>query len=138
MNNYTMRTYSPSDYDMLCGWWYAHGKPSRPEIFLPKCGVVCEFNGNPIAALFLYMDNSCGMCMADNAVSAPKLPLKQALIAFRHCISCLKNIAAGFGYHTIAVFTTKGIAKVLKKQGFETTNTNLQMLCSLTKENENG
>ncbi|MBU6183304.1 MAG: hypothetical protein KGR46_10910 [Verrucomicrobia bacterium] len=133
-NNYTMRTYKPSDYEMLCGWWYAHGKPSRPEIFLPKCGVVCEFGGRSVAALFLHMDNSCGMCMAEHAVSAPKLPLRVARTAFLHCIACLKEIATGFGYHTISVFTKPAIAGILaRSSGFTRVQPGLVQMVAKTQ-----
>jgi hypothetical protein len=135
MNNITMRPYTESDYDMLCEWWHAHGKQRRPEQMLPKCGVVCELDGKPTSALFLHMDNSCGMCMADHAVSVPGLSLKQAMLAFRHCVSCLKKIAKDFGYHTMAVFTYPGIARVLERQGFrEGTRDQVFLMKSLQEE----
>jgi hypothetical protein len=120
---------------MLCEWWHAHGKQRRPEQMLPKCGVVCELDGKPTSALFLHMDNSCGMCMADHAVSVPGLSLKQAMLAFRHCVSCLKKIAKDFGYHTMAVFTYPGIARVLERQGFrEGTRDQVFLMKSLQEE----
>jgi hypothetical protein len=135
MNNITMRPYTDGDYDMLCEWWHAHGKQRRPEQMLPKCGVVCELDGKPTSALFLHMDNSCGMCMADHAVSVPGLSLKQAMLAFRHCVSCLKKIAKDFGYHTMAVFTYPGIARVLERQGFrEGTRDQVFLMKSLQEE----
>jgi hypothetical protein len=138
MNNITMRPYTDGDYDMLCEWWHAHGKQRRPEQMLPKCGVVCELDGKPTSALFLHMDNSCGMCMADHAVSVPGLSLKQAMLAFRHCVSCLKKIAKDFGYHTMAVFTYPGIARVLERQGFRECNRNQVFLMTPTEEVSNG
>jgi hypothetical protein len=117
-----IRHYEPTDYDMISEWCYFHGKHPRPEPMLPKCGVICEMEGEPVSALFLCMDNSSGMCMADHAVSKPRLPLKKALLAFRHCMACLQKIAIGLGYHTMAVFTYEGIAKVLKNQGFQELN----------------
>jgi hypothetical protein len=138
MNNITMRPYTESDYDMLCEWWHAHGKQRRPEQMLPKCGVVCELDGKPTSALFLHMDNSCGMCMADHAVSAPGLSLKAAMLAFRHCVSCLKKIAKDFGYHTMAVFTYPSIARVLERQGFREANRDQVFLMTPTEEVSNG
>jgi hypothetical protein len=136
MNNITMRPYMESDYDMLCEWWHAHGKQRRPEQMLPKCGVVCELDGKPTSALFLHMDNSCGMCMADHAVSVPGLSLKQAMLAFRHCVSCLKKIAKDFGYHTIAVTTYRGIARRLESQGFRELSRNQVAMIATTSGEE--
>lgn len=135
MSDYTLRHYDPADYDMLCEWWHGHGKARRPAEMLPKCGVVCLHNSKPIAALFLHMDNSCGMCMADHAVSAPGLSLKTALAAFKHCVACLKKIAFDLGYHTMALTTYKGIARRLEYQGFrEVSNNQVAMIASTTGE----
>ena len=138
MSNIAIRHYEPADYEMLCAWRHARGKTSIPEIMLPKCGVVCELDGQPVSALFLHMDNSCGMCMADHAVSAPGLSLKKAITAFKHCVACLKKIAADLGYHTIAVFTYPGIARVLERHGFRKAESNLMQMFALTKEVQNG
>ena len=134
MNNITLRPYTDGDYDMLCEWWHAHGKQEKPGIMLPKCGVVCELDGKPTSALFLHMDNSCGMCMADHAVSVPGLSLKQAMLAFHHCVSCLKKIASDLGYHSMAVFTYPGISRLLKKNGFQQVSQNNVLLIAATKE----
>lgn len=138
MNSIAIRHYEPADYEMLCAWRHARGKTSIPEIMLPKCGVVCELDGEPVSALFLHMDNSNGMCMADHAVSAPGISLKTAREAFRHCMECLKKIAADFGYHTIAVFTYPGIARILERHGFRKADSNLMQMFSPTKEVSNG
>jgi len=134
MSEIHIRHYEPTDYEMLSEWWHAHGKHRRPELMLPKCGVVCEIDGKPVAALFLHMDNSCGMCMADHAVSVPGLALKTSLLAFKHCVKCLRKIARDFGYHTMAVYCYKGIAKVLESQGFQKAENNLIQMFSPTGE----
>ena len=135
MSDIHIRHYESSDYEMLSEWWHAHGKHRRPEPMLPKCGVVCEINGKPVSALFLHMDNSCGMCMADHAVSAPGLSLKTSMLAFKHSVACLKKIALDLGYHTMAVFTYPSIARVLERQGFrEMSNNQIAMIASTTGE----
>jgi hypothetical protein len=135
MNNITMREFTEADHDMISEWCYFHGKHPRPLPMLPKCGVICEMEGEPVSALFLCMDNSSGMCMADHAVSRPRLPLKTALEAFRHCMTCLQKIARGFGYHTMAVFTAPGIARILERQGFQKLSDNqVFLISSLSKE----
>jgi hypothetical protein len=136
MSDIHIRHYEPTDYEMLSEWVSKHGKPWLPEAMLPKCGVVCEIDGQPVSALFLHMDNSCGMCMIDHAASAPGLSLKTALLAFRHCVACLKKMARELGYHTMAVFTYSGIARVLERQGFQAATKDLVQLFVSTKEEE--
>jgi hypothetical protein len=136
MSEITIRHYEPTDYEMLSEWWHAHGKHRRPEPMLPKCGVVCEIDGKPVSALFLHMDNSCGMCMADHAVSAPGLSLKTAMLAFKHCVACLKKIAKDFGYHTMAVTTYRGIARRLESQGFRELSRDQVAMIAPTSEEE--
>jgi hypothetical protein len=136
MSEITIRHYEPTDYEMLSEWWHAHGKHRRPEPMLPKCGVVCEIDGKPVSALFLHMDNSCGMCMAEHAVSAPGLSLKTAMLAFKHCVACLKKIAKDFGYHTMAVTTYRGIARRLESQGFRELSCNQVAMIASTSEEE--
>lgn len=138
-----MRAYGPADLDLLNDWWVEHDGRRRAEHGLPKCGVVCELDGEPVAALFLHMDNSCGMCLAEHAVSRPGLTLKKATAAFKHCVACIKQVAGVHGYHTMAVYTHPGIARILEKVGFTRGEENLvQMFAGVPqpveKEEHNG
>lgn len=138
MNNITLRPYTDGDYDMLCEWRKAHGTFAMPAVMLPKCGVVCERDGVPVASLFLHMSNSNGMCMAEHAASAPGLSFRAAREAFGHCVECLKTIASDLGYHTMAVFTHPSISRTLKKHGFIESEKNLVQMFAPTKEIPNG
>lgn len=130
MNNptYNIRSYSDEDFDTLLGWWLAHDGQRRPASILPKCGVICEIDGAPAAALFLHMDNSCGMCMVEHAVSRPGLTLKKAREAFGHCVAVLKKIAGLHNYHTMAVYCPEPIAYILQRAGFSRGEENLVQL----------
>jgi len=119
---------------MIDGWNKAHGKCGVPKLILPKCGVVCEIDSIPSAAIFLHMDNSCGLCLIDHAVSRPGLSFAKSKVAFQHCMECLKKVAREFGYHTVSVFTYPAIARVLKKQGFIAAESGLVQLFSTTQE----
>jgi len=115
---FQIRAYAAADFEMLTDWWLAHDGQRRPESVLPKCGVICLINDKPAAALFLHMDNSCGMCMVEHAVSRPGLTLSKARKAFRHCVAVLKKIAGVHGYHTMAVYCPEPIAYILERDGF--------------------
>jgi hypothetical protein len=68
----------------------------------------------------------------------PGLSLKAAREAFRHCMECLKKIAADFGYHTMAAFTYPGISRYLERNGFSKAESNLVQMFAPTKEVSNG
>jgi hypothetical protein len=143
MNNrphFQIRAYDAGDFDLVTGWWLAHDGQRRPEAILPKCGVVCLMNGKPVAALFLHMDNSCGMCLAEHAVSAPGLCLRNSRAAFRHCVDVLQRIAGVHGYHTMAVFVSQGVARIMDKFGFSRGEEDLvQMFAAIEPEDtQNG
>jgi hypothetical protein len=127
---YTIRAYAAADFELLTEWWLAHDGQRRPATILPKCGVVCSINDKPAAALFLHMDNSCGMCMVEHAVSRPGLSLKKARAAFGHCVAVLKKIAGVHGYHTMAVYCPEPIAYILERTGFSRGEDNLVQLFS--------
>lgn len=127
---YSIRAYAADDFELITGWWLAHDGQRRPQSILPKCGVICEIDDKPAAALFLHMDNSCGMCMVEHAVSRPGLSLKKARAAFGHCVACLKKIAGIHGYHTVAVYCPEPIAYVLERRGFTRSEQNLVQLFS--------
>ena len=127
-STYNIRSYAAEDFDLLLGWWLTHDGQRRPESILPRCGVVCEIDGKPAAALFLHMDNSCGMCMVEHAVSRPGLSLQKAKQAFSHCVAVCKRIAGLHGYHTMAVYCPEPIARVLERAGFFRGESNLVQL----------
>lgn len=136
---FQIRAYAASDFPLLTDWWLAHDGQRRPESILPKCGVICSINDKPAAALFLHMDNSCGMCMVEHAVSRPGLSLKKARQAFGHCVACLKKVAGVHGYHTMAVYCFEPIARVLEKAGFSRGEDSLvQMFSSIEPEVSHG
>lgn len=136
---YSIRGYAHDDFELLTGWWLAHDGQRRLESILPRCGVICSINDKPAAALFLHMDNSCGMCLVEHAVSRPGLSLKKARAAFGHCVACLKKIAGVHGYHTMAAFVPAAIARTLENIGFMRAEENLvQMVGFIEPEVPNG
>lgn len=139
MNNrtVTMRHYDETrHYAMLCDWWLCRDGERRPKSILPRCGVVCELDGEPVASLFMFMDNSSGNCLLEHAASAPGLSLKRSLEGFRHCVALLKRIALTHGYHTMVAYGHPGVARVLSRQGFQQTNGGLAQMVAILEEEE--
>lgn len=138
MNNHviTMRHYDDRDYELLCEWWVIRDGEHRPKSIIPKCGVICEFDGKPISALFMFMDNSSGNCLLEHAVSKPGISLKRSLEAFRHCVAVLKRIALTHGYHTMVAYAHPAVGRVLSANGFDQTNNDLVQMVAILEEEE--
>lgn len=93
-----VRAYDPeTDYPLICAWYRGHGKTPVPRWILPKLGVVIyETDGaasRDLAALWLYMDNSCGVCFVDKMVAAPGLRLGQTRRALEFGLDCVLTMA---------------------------------------------
>ena len=133
-----IREYTPKDYPMLCEWWMGHKAPCVRKDALPKLGVIVEelkADGfpTPIAASFLYMDNSVGVCFLKHAVSQPELGLKKSRQAFKVAVAFLKESAASMDYGIMISYTYPGIARILQGCGFEQGNTGLVELVASTR-----
>lgn len=133
---YQLRMFDPEkDYAMVTEWWQAHDAPVPPAIVLPKLGVVCTREGEDVAALWLYMDNSVGVCFAEYLVTRPKLDVVTSRQAAKVMFDYLKQTAVGFGYFLMRVVTKKPIARFMRNEGFSSEQDNVvTMLAPLTKE----
>ena len=63
---FQLRMFEPdNDYEAVADWFALHGAVAPPKAVLPKLGIVCQQDGEDVAALWLYMDNSVGVCWAE-------------------------------------------------------------------------
>lgn len=131
---YQLRFYEASDYEMIEEWFDGHGRNVPPEQLLPRLGAVCLKDGEDVAAMWLYMDNSVGLCTAEFAISKPKLPVFVAKQALMHLLTYFKNVAGTNDYGIMRVITTKPVAKILSKMGFTKDGDDLIAMSIPTKE----
>ncbi len=120
---YQVRYYNPNDYATIAPWWVGHGWDSVPEPILPRPGLVCELNGQPVAAVWLYLSNSNGVAMMEWLVAKPDLLPKKSLQAIKVLIGWVDEECRINNYGVI--FTTAkqpGLARILEKSGFVTTD----------------
>jgi hypothetical protein len=74
-----LRMYDPAqDAPMIAKWCEAHHYMGIPNAILPRLGVVVQADGEDVAALWLYMDNSCGVAFAEHPITKGGLSLKLA------------------------------------------------------------
>jgi hypothetical protein len=111
--------YDPDkDHPMIMQWCVDHGHVGIPANVLPKLGVVAQANGEDVAAVWLYMDNSTGVCFAEYPITKGGVSVKLAKSALLFALAFLKAEAKINGYWIMRVFTIPAIARTLENAGF--------------------
>ncbi len=68
---YQVREFTDEDYTTIAEWWRAHKQEVVPLDFLPKLGAIVEADGIPMAAAWVVMSNSHGVCYLEWLVTNP-------------------------------------------------------------------
>lgn len=115
---YQLRMYTPEDYPMIAAWCDWHDRDRIPEGILPRLGVIVQADGEDCAALWLYMDNSVGVCFLEFPVTRPGLSARQAGDALLMAIEFLKREAHTTGYGIMFTHALKPMARFLTRNGW--------------------
>lgn len=118
-------------HPIAMAWWQGHGWPGIPLQILPKLGIRAELahpetdrDPVPLAAGWLYMDNSVGVAMLEWLVTDPHAPPLQTAKALAHLITFAKNEAKRLGYGIVlATCRQDSLSKLLQRHGFQVTDT---------------
>jgi len=133
---YQLRFYEEADYEMISDWFATHGAKCPPKQLLPRLGVVGQMDGEDVAALWLYMDNSVGVCWAEYPVTRPKLKLSQTREVLKHLFVYLRRVACSNAYPIMRVTTIPAIARYLEQFGFKADMTGLVSMVGVTIDEE--
>jgi hypothetical protein len=133
-----LRMFDPAkDHAMIMQWCVDHGHVGIPANVLPKLGVVAQADGEDIAALWLYMDNSTGVCFAEYPITKAGLSVALMTSALRCALDFLKQEARINGYWIMRVFTIPPLARLLKAEGFrKDTEGLIGMACPLLEDTD--
>lgn len=104
---------------MIEGWYRARALTAPPEPILPKLGIVVfeESRREDLAAMWLYMDNSVGVCFPEHIVTRPGLSLGLARESLLRGLDFLRLSAVEMGYGVMIVHTLPAMARVLERRG---------------------
>jgi hypothetical protein len=135
-----LRMYDPhKDHPMVMQWCVDHAHVGIPANVLPKLGVVVQADGEDVAAVWLYMDNSTGVCFAEYPITKGGISVKLAKNALLFAMTFLKAEAKANGYWVMRVFTLPAISRCLKSAGFCKDGEGfVSMACDLNAEDDNG
>jgi hypothetical protein len=123
----TLKIFDPdADYPTVQQWWIDHGWNAVPLAVLPKLGVMAEMDGTPVAAGWLYMDNSIGVSMLEWMVANPDAKPKAVYKSIKTIVEFLKTRAKDMGY-SVMLTTCKqeSLARVYEKTGFQRTDSEM-------------
>ena len=114
------RLYDPKDYEVISPWWEGHTGNIVPEAVLPKLGTVVEDDdGNPLAAAWLYMDNSIGVAWMSWLVSNPEIGPIKSVKAITLVLNSIEELCKEFNYGCLFTMTDrKGVGSFLGRNGF--------------------
>lgn len=123
------------DYAVVATWWPAHGWNVVPQVVLPKCGVMVESDaGEPMAAAWLYMDNSVGVAWMEWAVTNPKNTPKQSYLAITMLVQAVREVALELDYGVLMTSARQeALVRVYERNGFTKSDTGVTHLLMMTK-----
>lgn len=118
---------------MLAEWWAAHGWNAVPEAVLPKLGIVAFTEAGPVAACFLYMDNSVGVSMLEWLVSSPKAAGIDVMRAIKAQVAFMTARARDLGYGVMLTSCRQAsLVRIYESAGFSKTDEGVTHLLKLT------
>ena len=118
-----------ADYPVVSEWWKAHGWPPVPQYMLPKLGIMVERDGLPCLAGWVYMDNSCGVCMLEWVVSNPDTPPRDVLRSIEHLTAAAKLVSVQNNDHSMLTSCKQeSLARAYERNGFVRTDEQMKHL----------
>ena len=112
---------------MVAKWWEGHGWSAVPLAILPKLGVIAfANNGNEqtdLAAAWLYMDNSVGVCMLEWTVTNPKSSGIKTVRGIKAVTDYLQNAAKRMDYGVMMTTCKQpALGRLHERNGFQKTD----------------
>lgn len=113
------------DYTTLLNWWAGHEAPTVPQVLLPTLGMMAEADGQPVAAVWLWMANDRGVSFLTFMVTKPGIPALLASDACTALVECMEKVALSHGYGLMFAIAPchGGAVKLLRRLGFDAGNT---------------
>lgn len=136
-----IRFFTEADYPLICEWWAGHdsGRGCPLLCMLPKLGVVALLGGVPVGAMWLFMDNSVGVCWPEFPVVRPGLQFAESRRVFDVLLGFLEAEARALGYGVMMLYTLPAIARELRRRhGFTEMREGLVMMSKTLKEVDHG
>jgi len=112
---------SHAEFSLFSPWWEARGGESPTREMLPGCGAIAEWNGEPIACAFMYLDaTGSGVAWLAWLASKPGTSAHRVARAFKHLFEFLGKFARESNYWLVnATYHHPSLVSLLKRMGFQ-------------------
>lgn len=128
----------PTLHPRFLYWWKGHGWEGIPASVLPRLGILAEDHHEepgkeptPLAAGWIYMDNSIGVSMLEWLVTDPDAKPLQTAKAIKALIPFARQEAKALGYGVmLAAVRQPALIRLLESLEFETTDSGVTHLIS--------
>lgn len=113
----------PALYPTLEKWWNGHGWPAVPQAILPKLGILASKGERPVAASWLYMDNSCGVSILEWTVADPDAAPRDVATSILRIADFAQQEARRLNYSVmLTTCRQESLSKLLQRAGFHETD----------------
>jgi len=121
------------DYQTVAAWYAEHRNGEVfPEMVLPPHGVIASVDGQPAAALWVYLSFGIGVAHVHWAVSRPGAGIGVLGLAFRAAMAWVEDVCRAHDCHLIFANTLPRIAAWLPRLGFQGKSERVQLFKVLT------
>lgn len=116
----TIKQFDNSMYDQIASWWTGHGVFPVPCESLPATSAVAMHEDKPIAAAWMYLDNSVGVCLMAWPVVDPDVCGRAKLMGLNMVVDFLtKHAKDDLNYDVCLSFSSiSSVTRLLEQHQF--------------------
>lgn len=121
-NELTLRHYGTKvgDYQMVGSWYSARHEKPWNETLVPPLGVICEYRGTAVLAVFSVQALGIGMAIMDSVISKPLVHTRVLWEAFRLALKGTEKVLSDEGYGLLRCFPDSPVlARLARRFGFK-------------------
>jgi hypothetical protein len=120
------------DFEMLSGWWNAHGWDAVNPGLLKPLGMIAEQDGAPAVASFLYPVAGCGLAIMEWTVSNPDSSPIAVMRGIRKLTDFFTEWCKENDYGVMMTTCKQnGLAKLHERNGFHRTDEDMIHLAKI-------
>lgn len=125
-----LNPYEECNHATIADWWEAHGATVIPHEALPAEGCIAYNDEDvPCAAAWLYLDNSCPVCILSWMIVNPDIHAFDKFEGLNHCVRFLTDRAESLNYGlVISMSAIPSVSRLMQPHGYEVVAQNVEVM----------